>query len=1070
MSLNVQGLGDKIKRTRVFRYLKEKEIDIALLQEVHSIKTKEKIFKSEWRGDIIFSHGESNARGVALLIKQNLAVKVMKINKDDQGRKLDVTLQIDSQEIRLINVYAPNVDDVGFFSSLFENVYQAEEDHVIIAGDLNVLLNPKIDRKGGRTSKSKSRDLINLFLEENDWADVWRHFNPNRFCFTWKGGKPLIMSRLDYMFVPLHTLASVSNIEIMTSVISDHNPICLTLNSQLNLKGPGYWKFNIQHLRDKDFIDEINVMLDNSKTRHELQNPSNKWESVKNDLRRATFELSRRRATQEKIEINSLNVKLKALEKKLHMINVESDKAITQIDKVNTKIDKVKLDLKKKENVKTQGAILRAKARWNSQGEHGSKYFFALEKRNSKNKTITALRGRDGKITKNQGTILDLQSKFYSDLYTTEENFQTNIRDIPNNVVPNELKSELDKELTLEEIQEAIKTMAKNKSPGLSGFSIDIYIIFWGKIKDIFLEEVQFAKLNKILHQSAREGLISLIPKLDRDLLEVKNWRPIVLLDTEFKIIAKALANRLKKALNGIIDRDQSEFVEGRQVSDNLRKILDVIKYYEEEGKPGVFISIDFMKAFDKIEYEAMYKILKCFNFGDYLIDWIKILFTSFKLSVINNGYISENFQATKGLFQGNPIAPYLFVIIIEILANRLRNDRKVKGLKVGNDEILLALFADDLGLFLEPTQENWNNTFTILELFQKQTGMRINYEKTTVFRLGSARETNAKFYSMRKLHWSDRPFKVLGIIVATKNEELIKLNYDPVFEKIETIMRQWKNRDLSLLGKVLIINSLIASLFAYKLAVLPRLPESYIQKYNTVVRDFLWKGSPKISLKTLQSNKLSGGTGLVNLRFKEIAMKAQWVAKTKINAQLRNLRDTLTGTQMGERIWQLKLDKKDVQKMFIKDNFWSELVREWTKLNIETVDCKEKVDNQPLWFNSRIKINNKTVYYEKWDKKGIKKIGDLRDNDGSLLNFDECCNKYVLETNFLEYEGLKKAIPIEWLKIKNVGKEKEIELYKIIENMVKPAKSVYAWLNKDKSHLVDKCMKFNKESDQDLE
>ena len=113
----MQGLSDKVKRTRVFRYLRNLEIDIALIQEVHSVKRCHKIFRNEWGGEVIFSDGDSNARGVATLFKRGLEVKIIEQNRDGEGRVLDLVLQIENQTFRLLNVYAPNKDDPEFLET-----------------------------------------------------------------------------------------------------------------------------------------------------------------------------------------------------------------------------------------------------------------------------------------------------------------------------------------------------------------------------------------------------------------------------------------------------------------------------------------------------------------------------------------------------------------------------------------------------------------------------------------------------------------------------------------------------------------------------------------------------------------------------------------------------------------------------------------------------------------------------------------------------------------------------------------------------------------------------------------
>ena len=410
----------------------------------------------------------------------------------------------------------------------------------------------------------------------------------------------------------------------------------------------------------------------------------------------------------------------------------------------------------------------------------------------------------------------------------------------------------MESDITITEIKAAIKTTARNKSPGLSGFSIDIYVVFWSKLKKHFHEAILYAQKNGILHESARNGLISLIPKKDRDPRYIKNWRPIILLESDYKIIAKVIANRIKLTLDKIIDKSQTGFVKGRQITENLCKLLDVITIVEEKDINGILVSIDFQKAFDKVEYSAIFATMNWFNFGPRMIAWVELLFKEFSLATCNNGYISSPFKAGKGCFQGNPISPYLFILIIEVLATKLRQNNKIKGIKIRGKTLLMTLFADDLGLLLENNKEVWEATVTMLDWFQGNTGTRINYDKTIVYRLGSARRSNARFYSHRKLIWSDNPIRILGVVLTENLEKICKLNYEEIFVKIESVMKLWQQRNLSLFGKILVTNTLIMSLFTYKFAVLPPFPEEFCTKLNDIVQKFIWRGGPKIPLPIL--------------------------------------------------------------------------------------------------------------------------------------------------------------------------------------------------------------------------
>ena len=299
----------------------------------------------------------------------------------------------------------------------------------------------------------------------------------------------------------------------------------------------------------------------------------------------------------------------------------------------------------------------------------------------------------------------------------------------------------------------------------------------------------------------------------------------------------------MKLVLQDLIDPDQVGFVKGRSSAQNIRKLLDIIEYTWMKRIPGLIVQVDLEKAFDRVSYSALYDILRFFGFGEKFIDWIKLLFADFNLCTSNNGYFSTYFTPTRGLFQGNPVAPFLFLFVAEILAIHLRKNPRIRGIKVGTIEYLLSMFADDLDLLLDHDRDVWGEVMNEFDQFEKITGMKVSYEKTTIYRIGSIRNSNAKFYSVRKVQWTSDPINILGVHIANTDQDLIKLNYDTVLDKIKKVLETWSHRSLSLIGKVQIINSLVASLIVYKGMVLPRITNQLHEAMKKEIGKFLWDG-----------------------------------------------------------------------------------------------------------------------------------------------------------------------------------------------------------------------------------
>ena len=379
------------------------------------------------------------------------------------------------------------------------------------------------------------------------------------------------------------------------------------------------------------------------------------------------------------------------------------------------------------------------------------------------------------------------------------------------------------------------------------------------------------------LHCSALKGIISLIPKKGKDLRKVRHLRPISLLETDYKLVEKVLANRLKPALEEIINQDQKGFLKGRHIGCNIRRILDLIQYAEDNQIEASLLLLDFEKCFDRVEIKALLAALKYFGVGESYLKWTKLIYTNSKSCVMNNGFFSEWFNVTRSLRQGGPNSAYYFLVVAEILAIELRKNTHITGILINDVKKILGQFADDMDLYLLGEESIVNAVETIRQ-FEKHSGFRMSYEKTVLYRIGSLSKAKAKMYTVKNIRWCEEDINVLGVQISKLND-LQKINYESILNKVNATLNVWRGRNLSLCGKILIVNTLTASLFTYKMLVLPKIKDNYVKKFEQLVNDFLWLGrKPKITLKTLQKSKGDGGLGLIDLRMKDTSLKTNWV------------------------------------------------------------------------------------------------------------------------------------------------------------------------------------------------
>ena len=349
--MNVRGIGEKTKRRKIFHYLHEKKVDIACIQETHATKNRHRIWSAEWGGTIFFCDDTERSKGVAILFRKNLNIKHndVQILRHSDGRFLSIKFEICNKSVCISNVYAPNQDSPEFFADILQQAVTTEADYNLIAGDFNVWLNPDNDyrsKSGTKINKSKSADVINAFIEQENWFDVWRFQNPCELYFMYKRTQPsLVMTRLDYILAPLDTTTNIEQCNILPAYLSDHNPVCFELVIYESIKGKGIWKLNTQHLKNPDFVNSVNRII------HECQKKDQpaieKCENCKNEIRDFAKAFSTKFVQSNKIKHNQLENKISACHKKLAMINLKSDSAVRIIQKVNEKINLLKTELNK---------------------------------------------------------------------------------------------------------------------------------------------------------------------------------------------------------------------------------------------------------------------------------------------------------------------------------------------------------------------------------------------------------------------------------------------------------------------------------------------------------------------------------------------------------------------------------------------------------------------------------------------------------------------------------------------------------------------------------------------------
>ena len=510
---------------------------------------------------------------------------------------------------------------------------------------------------------------------------------------------------------------------------------------------------------------------------------------------------------------------------------------------------------------------------------------------------------------------------------------------------------------------------------------------------------------DKKLPNSLATVIINLIPKSSKDSRILKNLRPITLLVTSYKVIEKMIANRIETSLSDIINAAQMGFMKNRRIAINIRKFFELMTYADRHDLQAMIIVSGLYEMFDKIEKSAIIGSMNFFGFSEYLVQWVDLIYTGFKAKIQNNSHFTSTFAIQKGVHQLGPTSSLIFLLCAEVLAVQLR-DTGIPGIPVNDITNLLGQFADDMDIYMLYDQAVLNKILQVLQNFEKQSGFCVSYDKTQMYRIGSLKFSDASLYCQQELRWTSDYINVLGIDIHHDNVKVLDLNYKKTMDKMEGVLKQWSKRSLSLIGKVNIINSLIASLFVYKMAILPSLPAQLIDRAETMIQSFLWNGhKPKIPLKMLQKSKEHGGLKLVDLHAKDGALKIVLINILRENDQMANLVYENIAPVLKSDVWACNLQPAQVKMLIDKEKhpFWYDVMVALMKLKE-----KEGENTSFLWYNKDICIDGHPCFWKEAYNRGLKFVSDLY-CDGILKPMNQLCQQYNL--NWMQCNSILSAI-----------------------------------------------------------
>ena len=269
---------------------------------------------------------------------------------------------------------------------------------------------------------------------------------------------------------------------------------------------------------------------------------------------------------------------------------------------------------------------------------------------------------------------------------------------------------------------------------------------------------------------------------------------------------------------------------------------------------------------------------MEFFNFGQNFIRYIKTLYNNISSVIINNGHLSEYFFPKRGVRQGCPLSPYLFIIAVELLALSIRQNEQIEGIKIDNDILKLSQLADDTLCYIKNIK-SLSLLMDTFKNFEEILGLKVNLNKTYATYIGNPKP-NFKLLKNIGIIWKDKPIETLGIVITGTEEDHYKNNFEPCIKKMKTQLNNWKKRFLSLKGKIQIINTLAISKLMYLCSVI-KPPKRVFSEIKEMVLDFIWEGKrSKIAYSTLIQPINNGGLGLIDVENKCKGLNMNWIKR----------------------------------------------------------------------------------------------------------------------------------------------------------------------------------------------
>ena len=902
ISLNISGLRNKTCFLKHIMY--KHKPDIVCLQETNIC---EDYYKYKALYDLgldndkcFFNYPINRSNGTAILcISPDF--KIYDTLYLDNGRTTIVQLQKGNIKFTIVNVYAPTslAQRPNYFIDLLthlENIQNRQ--NLIIAGDFNITLDD-MDIQGEKGTQRIGRAELQDIVYAFSLNDAFRLKHPNVIESTFENKTHNRSARLDRIHfsygIPLAKAFHVAS----TLDFTDHKGIFAhfcNINKTQSLKNKYvHWKFNDSLLDNNEFIAAIKDTIVSNTFDCSASNVLLKFDKLNTILKQISIKFSSKIEKQRNNRLEYLNLLIKAAESKGKIVNTEHfNRLILERDEIL--------------NHKYKGANIRS--RIPIAQEKPTKAFLSIESGIQSSRLIKEINDNKGNKITDINKIPNVFREFYHNLYSnqstesdTQDNFLSYARKLSD-----EQREIIEQPITALELKNALFSMREEASPGPNGLTVKFFKTFFDELSPLILKLLDAAFTQGFLTKDFKLSYTILLPKDSGSLLDVKNFRPISLLNISFKMITKAICNRISPFLEDLVHPDQAAVIKGRSIQNHNHYIRDIISLAKLRGDHSCILSIDQQKAFDRVSHEWMFKVLKENNFGPNFLKWISILNDGATSKILLNKSLTSEFTLHRGVRQGDVLSPILYILTLEPLLEKIRQDVSITGLHIPNKgtQKLLA-FADDTNFFTNNVT-SVNNILDSFKEFGRASGSLININKTKCMAIGNGVD-NIEDVDIQTVD----SIKLLGIHYENSINQNSITNWGHITKQIEAKINKIFYKQSSIFGRAILVNTFIEPKLIYPATSLDP-PTEVLNSFKKTIRAFIFKGTiARIRHDTLILTKMEGGINLHDITSKIISFRLKYLYKVlnnpnefplacyflsnNLNALFNNTYETYVGT-----------------------------------------------------------------------------------------------------------------------------------------------------------------------------